>query len=242
MTERRAELFEEVRSRVDLARPGRFAVNLRPSYMYFHDRERTFLDLYVSLQRGDLLTVECATVQGHPETFWDLRPHLDAIERRAALPEPFDVREPGSPGRQGPLRKGVIAVHRPRPDLQIDTGMSEAAIWSADRVIALHDAIEPYWSTTRTARQPSRRRSNDASAGDAPVRLGLPRPFRPMTDPEPVGRLVDGESTRQGLKDHEDTVAVLDGLVCGAGLEPLYGGDPSSTSAGGPEDGSSWSR
>jgi hypothetical protein len=223
--ERRGDLFREIAALVDAARPGRFTVNERASYIYFHDLERTCFDIYVALQAPDRrLTVECATVPARPDTYWALMPHIEDIERRAGLPEPFDLTAPGSSGPRGPLRKGVIAVRRDRPDLRHDDEIIEGARWSAERVLALHGAIEPYWSTP-----PSTRRSAEAvtaSRDDRGVRLGVARAFRAATRPDPSRHLVDGEATLSGLRDHEATVAELDRLVRAAGLVPLYDGDP----------------
>ncbi|HEU5149144.1 MAG TPA: hypothetical protein VFU19_01535 [Iamia sp.] len=225
MSERRTEFFERVSSLVERARPGRFAVNLRPHYVYLHDRERTYFDIYVSLQQGQRLTVSCETVPGHRDTFDALEPHLERIEWRADLPEAFEIRRPGSPGRKGPLLKGVIAVHRQRPDLRTDDGITEAASWSLARVIALHEAIEPYWPTPRVA--PKAPRGTFASTTRVGgVRLGIAHAFRPIAQADPVERLVDGEATAEGLRDHEATVEHLDDLVRRAGRTPLYDGVP----------------
>ena len=227
--ERRDEFFQAVTDQVEEGNPGRFRSNLRANYIYLHDLQRTRLDLYVSLQRPrsgtDLLTVACETASERPDTYEALMPHIPAIEAQTGFPERLSLLPPGSAGRRGPIKKGVIAWHIDRPDLTTAEGVAEASQWAAQRVLALHRAIEPYWTTTGGGAK--RGRSGEPDTDDSSTtRVGSAKPFARSTTPEPAERVTDGEATADGLAGHEDTVAKLDRLVRAAGYTPLYDGAP----------------
>lgn len=223
-SERRMEFFDAVVDEVTGARPDRFRANPRRSYMYFHDEGMTYLDIYVSLQRPNRLAVACETVPSRPDTYEALVPHVPEIEALAGFPEPLDLTPPGAPGERGPIQKGVLAWRRARPDLSTDIGLAEAVEWTVPRVLGLHAAIEPFWPTgpARGSTSGSGQRADRVRT----VSAGTSRRFRAATVPDPTCRLVDGEATLEGLREHEATVARLDELVRQAGYRPLYDGTP----------------
>jgi len=226
--ERRDDFFRAVIDEVEAGIPGRFRSNLRANYIYLHDLERIRLDLYVSLQRPaagrELLTVACETASERPDTYHALMPHIRAIEAQTGFPEPLSLLPPGAPGRRGAIKKGVIAWHIDRPDLTTAEGVADAANWAAERVLALHRAIEPFWTTSGRPRRGAERSS--PTEGPSITRAGIPKEFSRSTSPESAERVIDGEATADGLADHEDAVAELDRLVRAAGHTPLYDGIP----------------